>query len=285
MISNFHTHSRFCDGKGEPREYVEYALSRGFNAIGFSSHAPVPFPNNFSVTDEEYLDYCNEVRRLKAEYEGRIEIHLGLEIDYIPGVLEDFRPLVEKGGLEYVIGSVHLLPHPDNYETLRKGVDDIPPYLWFIDGPKQESYDDGLNRIFHGDIRAGVKAFFHQNNAMIERNCPDIVGHVDKIVMHNHDRYFLPNEPWFRDLLFETLRLISEKGIIAEINTRGIYKGRHYDFYPSRDAIRYMNQLGIPVIVSTDAHQPTDLDKDEGAFEFLKEIKYKNLLHSINHIL
>lgn len=274
MISNYHTHSRHCDGKGELREYVDFALSHGFKALGFSGHAPVPFPNNFSIKDEDYLDYCDEVRRLKEEFEGRIDIHLGLEIDYIPGVLEDFSTLIERGGLEYVIGSIHLIP------THRLGPDeDIPSNLWFIDGPRQETYDEGLKRLFGGDIRKGVRAFFHQSNEMIERNCPDIVGHCDKIVMHNRGRYFQPDEAWFRDLLYETIALIKEKGCIAEINTRGLYKGRHNDYYPSRAAIRHMNELGIPVIVGTDAHEPANLVMFEGVYEFLKEINYKNIIN------
>ncbi len=276
MISNYHTHSRYCDGKGELREYVEYALSRGFKALGFSGHAPVPFENNFSIKEEDYLDYCNEVRRLKEEYDGRIEIRLGLEIDYIPGVLEDFGALIATGGLDYTIGSVHLVPS----SPIPEGTD-IAEQLWFIDGPRYETYDEGLQKIFGGDIRAGVRAFFHQSNEMIEKNRPTIVGHMDKIVMHNRGRYFDPEEDWFRELLYETIELVRETGCIAEINTRGLYKGRHTDFYPSRNAIRHMNELGIPVLVGTDAHQPSDLDKFEGIHDFLKEIGYRNVVTSL----
>lgn len=290
MISNYHTHSRYCDGRGELREYVEYALAHGFQALGFSGHAPVPFPNNFSIKDDNYLNYCNEVRALKAEYADRIDIRLGLEIDYIPGLLEDFTPLVEQGGLEYTIGSVHLIPHPDETETLRllnataKGDErqQIPYHLWFIDGPRQETYDNGLHHIFHDDIRAGVRAYFHQQNAMIERNHPTIVGHFDKIVMHNKNRYFQYDEPWFRDLLYETVQLIHESGCIAEVNTRGLYKGRHTDYYPARETLKHMNSLGIPVLVGTDAHEPANLDQFEGVFDFLKEIDYRNVVSKLS---
>lgn len=295
MLSNYHTHSHYCDGKGALREYVEYALAHDFKALGFSGHAPVPFPNKFSIDQAHYQDYCNEVRSLQQEYAGRIDIKLGLEIDYIPGVLEDFSDLIASGGLQYTIGSVHLIPHPDRTEALRhmeRGVArpqaddrrgmDIANELWFIDGPRQETYDEGLQRIFHGDIRAGVKAFFYQNNAMIERNRPTIVGHFDKIVMHNKGRYFQYEEHWFRDLLYETVQLIRETGCMAEINTRGLYKGRHDDFYPAKETLRHMNTLGIPVIVGTDAHEPANLDRFEGAFEFLKAIGYHNIVSTLS---
>lgn len=268
MLSNFHTHSLYCDGKAPLRDFVELAVSHGFSALGFSGHAPVPFDNTFAIPQERYLDYCREVRALQAEYADRIEITLGLEIDYIPGLLEDFTPLVEQGGLDYTIGSVHLIPGEGEG-------------LWFIDGSKQETYDEGLHRLFGGDIRRGVRAYFHQQNAMLERNRPTIVGHPDKIVMHNRDRYFREDEPWFEALALETLALVHELGLICEVNTRGIYKGRHADYYPSRRLIRQIKQWRIPLLVSTDAHQPDDLLRTEGAHQFLQEIAYPEVLSRI----
>jgi histidinol phosphatase-like PHP family hydrolase len=39
-----------------------------------------------------------------------------------------------------------------------------------------------------------------------------------------------------------------------------------------------MNELGIPVIVSTDAHAPDDLIKSECCEEFLRSIGYKEIV-------
>ncbi len=271
MLSNFHTHSNYCDGKATLREMVDFAVSHGFTALGFSGHGPLPFKNTYSITD--YEGYCREVRALQEEYRDRIEISLGLEIDYVPGMLEDFTPLIEQGHLDYTIGSVHLIPAPG-----------ITPHdsddLWMIDGSRYETYDEGLMRHFGGDIRRGVRAYFHQENAMLERNRPTIVGHPDKIVMHNRDRYFHEDEPWYRDLALETIHLIKELGLICEINTRGIYKGRHTDYYPGKWLINEMKTLRIPVIISTDAHMPDDLLRTEGAYEYLEEIGYPEVLKS-----
>lgn len=271
MKVNYHTHSCFCDGRGKPEEYVEYAINHGFTHLGFSGHAPVPFENDFAIRADCYQKYCNEIRSLKSEYAGRIDIHLGLEIDYIPGVLDDFSKFVNDGGLEYFIGSVHLVNNPEG----------DPNDLWFIDGSHQEVYDDGISRIFHGDVRKAVTAFFHQNNRMIEEVKPPVIGHFDKIVMHNRDRFFTYNEPWFQNLVNETVSLISEYGIICEINTRGLYKKRHSDFYPARDTIRRMNELDIPVMVSTDAHEPANLDMFEGAYDFLHSIGYREIVYTL----
>lgn len=271
MRSNYHTHSSYCDGKATPREMVDFAVAHGFSALGFTGHCPLPFENTFSITD--YEGYCNEIRALKAEYADRIKIYLGLEIDYVPSMLEDFSPLIEQGGLEYTIGSVHLIPASNTPQ----GDED----LWFIDGPRYERYDDGLFRLFGGDIRRAVRAYFHQQNAMLEKNRPTVVGHPDKIVMHNRDRYFHEDEPWYRDLALETIHLIKELNLICEINTRGIYKGRHADYYPAKWLIQEMKTLRIPVLVSTDAHAPEDLLHTEGAYEYLKEIGYREVLETL----
>lgn len=278
MLSNYHNHSNYCDGKATLREMVDFAVAHGFEELGFSGHSPLPYLNTFSIKQDRYLDYCNEVRALRDEYADRLKIHLGLEIDYVPGLCEDFRPLIETGGLEYTIGSVHLIPQPESIGYIRSHPTEAADYLWMIDGAKYERYDEGLQWLFGGDIKRGVRAFFDQNNRMIESQRPTIVGHFDKIVMNNKDRYFHYDEKWFLDLVYETVQLIHETGCICEVNTRGIYKGRHYDFYPARQTLRHMNTLGIPVIVSTDAHLPEDLLHTEGAYEFLEEIDYRNVL-------
>ena len=272
MKINYHTHSSYCDGKATPREMVEFAVAHGFTALGFTGHCPLPFENTFSITD--YESYCSDIRALKEEYKDRIKILLGLEMDYVPGMLEDFSSLIEQGQLEYTIGSVHLIPASNTPQGDEN--------LWFIDGPRWERYDEGLFRLFDGDIRHAVRAYFHQQNAMLERNRPTIVGHPDKIVMHNRDRYFHEDEPWYRDLALETIHLIKELDLICEINTRGIYKGRHADYYPGKWLIEEMKQLRIPVIVSTDAHAPEDLLRTEGAYEYLKEIDYRDVLQSLS---
>lgn len=272
MLSNFHTHSSYCDGKATLREMVDFAVAHGFTELGFSGHCPLPFENTFSITD--YEGYCNEVRVLKEEYKDRIKIYLGLEIDYIPGMLEDFTPLIEQGGLEYTIGSIHLIPAEG---IIPMDAND----LWMIDGSRYQTYDEGLMKHYGGDIKRGVTAYFHNENAMLEKNRPSIVGHPDKIVMHNRDRYFTEDEKWYRDLAFETIHLIKDLDLVCEINTRGIYKGRHADYYPGKWLIQEMKLLHIPVIVSTDAHSPEDLLRTEGAYEYLREIEYPAVLQSL----
>jgi len=277
---NLHTHSIFSDGKSQPREIVEEAVRQGLTTLGFSEHSPLPFDNNFSVKEADMPSYVDEIAQLKAEFKGKIDIYCGLEADYLTGVSEPFAITKEKHHLDYLIGGVHLV--------VNKPVDPSPQSptpintdeIWFIDGPKWEVYDDGLQRLFGGDIRRAVRRFFEQTNEMIENEPFDIIAHFDKIKMHNRDRYFHEDETWYRKLALETLDLIRQKGLVMEINTRGIYKKRYNGFYPSPWLMQEACKMGIPAIISADAHHFSEISLEfEAAEEALKQAGYRSVVN------
>lgn len=245
---NHHTHSHFCDGTSDPEIYVKEAIKLGFASLGFSSHAPVPFENNFALSDDRRDDYMNRIRELQKKYEDQIEIYLSLEIDYIPDITRDFSFYRKEMRLDYTIGGIHLIKK-----------EDISEGLWFIDGPKSERYDEGLQKLFHNDIKEGVAAYYHTVNEMVTTQKPDIVAHLDKIKMHNQNRYFTEDEKWYTDLVDETLAVIAESGCIVEINTRGIYKKRCPDLFPSLPILKKLYKLQVPITISSDAHAPEEL--------------------------
>lgn len=244
---NYHTHSLYSDGSHEPRAYVQAAIARGFKSIGFSEHSVLPFDNTFALKPELVKAYTAEISQLQKEFSGQTEVLLALEADYIPVLSSGFAALKQELKLDYIIGSVHLVgnSYPDN--------------LWFIDGPKRETYDDGLERFFNGDIRKAVRTYWHQINEMLETETFDIVGHLDKIKMHNQGRWFREEETWYTGLVNETLALIAEKDVIVEVNTRGIYKGRSDSFFPGEYILRIIRERNIPVTISSDAHQPYEI--------------------------
>ena len=289
---NLHTHSIYSDGKSQPREIVEEAVRQGLTTLGFSEHSPLPFDNNFSVKEANMPKYVAEIAQLKAEFKDKIDIYCGLEADYLTGVSEPFTVTKEKYHLDYLIGGVHLVIEPairqaqgpektkvvEPAETPTQTIN--PDEIWFIDGPKWEVYDEGLQKFFDGDIRRAVRRFFEQSNEMIENEPFDIIAHFDKIKMHNRDRYFQENEPWYRKLALETLDLIREKGLIMEINTRGIYKKRYNGFYPSPWLMEEACKMGVPAIISADAHHFSEITLEfEAAEEALKQAGYRSVVN------
>ena len=93
MIANYHTHTYRCGhAAGEDRQYVETAIRRGLQVLGFSDHVPMPFPDGhesrFRVPLRLLEDYVQSVLDLRAEYRADIDVRLGFEAEYYPDLFE-----------------------------------------------------------------------------------------------------------------------------------------------------------------------------------------------------
>lgn len=267
--ANLHSHNQYCDGKADMEEMVKSAISKQFSILGVSSHAPVPLENHFAIRDEKHLrEYCREVRLLQEKFKNVIELHLSLEIDYIPEITKNFDDFSHMCNLDYTIGSVHLV---------KNGSDER---LWFIDGPEPDIYDQGLKEVFHGDIIKAVTTYYHQINEMITTQKPDMIGHIDKVKMHNKNRYFSEHENWYIRLVNETLDYIKANDCVMEVNTRGIYKGRTDALFPGEIILKKALEMGVPISMNSDAHHPDDMDGHYNeAIKKLKNIGFKEMLY------
>ncbi len=260
MLTNHHTHTLYSDGSSQPEDFISQAIAKGFNILGFTEHSPLPFENTFSFKKEYREEYMALMNTLKQKYSAQIAVYSGMEMDYIPGMSENFAKVKEEYRLDYIIGSVHLVRPADSGE------------LWFTDGSNYQTYDQGLNELFSGDIRKAVSTYYQQLNEMIETQHIDMIGHFDKVKMHNRDRFFKEDEPWYKALVSETLDLLQDRDIIVEVNTRGIYKQRSESTYPGLEILKQIKEKRIPVMINSDAHQPHELDLAfEHGFSLLKE--------------
>lgn len=243
--ANYHTHSLYCDGKSTLEEHVREAEKQGLLQLGFSSHSPVPFENSFAISEEKLPEYIQEIDQLQQKTD--VKLLKSLECDFIPGMTIDFAERQKVCGLDYIIGGVHLVrpPHGDG--------------LWFIDGSKQETYDDGLRDLFDNNIKAAVTTFWEQTFEMLETQQMDIIAHFDKIKMHNRDRFFTEDEAWYKVLADKAIQLIKRHDVIIEVNTRGLYKKRCEHFYPSTELLMKARKADIPVLISSDAHKAEEL--------------------------
>jgi histidinol-phosphatase (PHP family) len=238
MWTNYHCHTNFCDGKKPVADVVAAAKARGMIAIGISSHAPLPFPNKWSIKPGMFNTYLEEIKKAK-EQNRDIQVYSGLEVDFIPGKIS---PLDFKDRIDYTIGSVHF-------------VNDT----WEIDNT-YDVFVDGLTNMFGGSIRHAVARYYALTREMVSSATPDIVGHMDKIKMHNRgDQFFMEDEPWYREEIDLTLNAIAKAGCIVEVNTRGIYQKKTDTTYPSPWILEEILRKNIPVTISSDAHHPDDL--------------------------
>lgn len=263
-LTNYHSHCLYCDGRADMEAFVRFALSEGFSSYGFSSHAPLPFPTSWTMEWDRMDDYLSEFHRLKAKYAERIELYVGLEIDYLdetshPGIAR-FRNLP----LDYRIGSVHMLPTADG-----EVVD--------IDVPV-DTFCRLVDVRFGGDLDRVVHLYYDRLLRMVELGGFDIVGHADK--MHYNASCYrrgLLDEEWYDDLVRSYFQEIARHGYQVEVNTKS-YLDKHV-LFPNVRYFSYLNKLGIRVQVNSDAHYPERInDGRREALQALHRAGYRSVM-------
>ena len=110
QLSNYHSHCTFCDGRSTPEDFIKFAVAHGFRAYGFSSHSPLPFETFWNMSKDDMPEYLTEIERLKKKYSDRLEIYVGLEIDFLDKSYNASIPYFRNLPLDYRIGSIHFLP-------------------------------------------------------------------------------------------------------------------------------------------------------------------------------
>lgn len=256
---NYHSHTEYCDGAETVKKYAEEALRLGLPAYGYSSHAPVAFDTDWCIPDDRFPGYLEDVREVKSEYAGRIQLYLGLEIDYIPGIAGRNQHLLKDTALDYYIGSVHFV---DAF------ADGTP---WNID-TAFDLFQKGLRQVFDNDYRKAATRYYELTREMICQDRPDVIGHIDKIKMFNQmGHYFHGDESWYRDQIDLTIRTLKEHDSIVEVNTRGYYKYGQEELYPSQWIIERMDAAGIRLMINSDSHNPNEIT--EGMEFAARELK------------
>lgn len=273
LLSNYHSHSTFCDGSSCIEDYILEAIEQGFASYGISSHAPIPFKVKWCMDEKKLKSYIRFIEYLKDKWKSQIEIYKSLEIDYIPGLSGPNSSLIKSINLDYTIGSIHFVDFLN------------PSTPWEIDG-SNATFERGLHQLFKGNVQAAVKRYYELIRLMVTHESPDIVGHLDKIKIQNKAQmYFLENEGWYIQEVLKTLLCIKEKGCMIEVNTRGWYKNKTEDLYPSRWILSEIAKNDIPIVLNSDAHQPGEISK---GFEFAQRVLIESgitgSLHLVNGI-
>ncbi|MBN1158838.1 MAG: histidinol-phosphatase [Bacteroidales bacterium] len=269
--TNFHSHSVYCDGRSEPGNFIRESIRKGFLAFGCSSHAPVPFQSHWNMPREKLQDYLDTINELKLSYKDQIQVYTGLEIDYIEGYWGYADSFLQELPLDYRIGSVHYL------ERMSDGS------FFCFDG-KPEGFFENIELLYNNDFKAAIRKYYHHVRQMVRKDNPDIIGHLDKIKMHNNKRkYFDENETWYIREVEDTIDLIAEKNCIVEVNTRGLYRHDPPMLYPSPWVLKYMSGKNIPVMINSDAHHPSEIDAGyDYAASVLREAGWKTVRILIN---
>ena len=234
MFANYHTHTPRCNhATGTEDEYIKAALQAGLKTLGFSDHTPYGFPDGYythmRMLPQELPGYADTVRLKRKQYQGKLDIHLGLEAEYYPAYFDDLLVMLRDNGIEYLILGQHW-----------SGNEIDEPY----NGRPTES-EEQLKKYCDQVIEAmntGVFSYVAH---------PDLLNYVgDEKIYENH----------MRRLCREAVSC----GIPLEINLLGLGGGRHY---PAERFWRIAAQEGNQAVLGADAHSPQMLlDKETETF-------------------
>lgn len=243
--TNYHGHCEYCDGQGQIEDYIVKAIELKMDAIGISSHAPVPFDTDWNMPAQKLPAYLSEVEQLTEKYKEQIRVYKSLEVDYIPGLISAEKDFIKAAELDYVVGSVHFIGQMNDGTH------------WAVDAPLNE-FMQGLEETFDGDIKRAAIRYYELEREMLDSATPTIIGHMDKVKMHNKRlSLFDENDAWYVDEVHKTLEKVKEKGVIVEINTKAYFRDGH--LFPGPEHWATIKELEIPITINSDAHHPDKL--------------------------
>lgn len=250
FISNCHTHTIYCDGKNTAREMIDAAIEKGFVSLGFSGHSPMKQNNGWTMTLEGTEKYIAEINSLKGEYDGRIDILCGIELD------NDYDG-INPDDFDYVIGSVHQLKKGDRAYD----VDYTAEHL-----------KEAVDEFFDGSFNAMSREYFSTLADFVISTKVDVVGHFDLITKFNLDApLFDESDSEYRGYALEAVdRILAAKpDILFEVNTGAMFRVGKREPYPADFILRHICEKGGRITLTSDSHSASSID-----FAFDKAIEY-----------
>ena len=190
---------------------------------------------------DEFDEYVALVERARTAWAGRIDIRLGMESDYVPGMEPWLEELHGRAEFHHVLGSVH--PHLSDYKE----------------------------RYFSGDSEAFQRTYFEHLAMAAETGLFDTIAHPDLVKIVAPDEWDFERTA---DIIRPNLDRIAAAGTAMELNTSGLNK-KPCEMNPGRGMLGEMHERGIPVVMGADAHDPHRVSANfEDALDVLSEVGY-----------
>ena len=254
--TNYHSHCDFCDGRGKMEEFVKAAIACGMTAYGITSHTTFPMPPIKSLQPHTYPLYFDEFMRLKSLYGKKIDLYVGLEIDYLDEVRNPRLSFYATLPTDYTIGGVHFVAN-------ERGE-------WMCTDGGFERFREVAIQLFAGDIRRIVELFYEQSHRLVRCGHFDIHAHPDKIALNASQ--FEPGilqERWYEELAFNHISSLAGGDFLVEVNTKALEQ--HNRIFPGVEWLSLVRKLGLKLVVNSDCH---DVDKiDSGRYETMQILK------------
>ncbi|NBW87985.1 MAG: histidinol-phosphatase HisJ family protein, partial [Planctomycetia bacterium] len=247
LLYESHCHTPLCKhAHGEPVEYAAAALERGLRGIIFTCHCPLPdrISHTVRMAPEEFDRYVEIVGEARDKFAGRLDVRLGLESDYYPGVEPWLEKLHARAPLHHVLGSVHM--QVTHYRA----------------------------RYFTGDFLAYQRTYFEHLAASAETGLFDTLAHPDLVKNEAPAEWDFAR---IRPDIERALDRIARTGVAMELNTSGLNKAMP-EMNPGPRMLALIRERGIPVVLGADAHRPGRVaDRYEDALRLLGETGFRTV--------
>ena len=247
-----HTHSQFCPhGSREATEqFIERAIALGFETYSLTEHPPLPrefidptADNSCGMQQEDLEPYLLHVQELKKRYANRIDIRVGLEVDYIPGYESDISTMLNDYGsqIDDALLSVHFLEGKGGWRCV-----DLSP----------EDFQDGLIDVY-GSVEAVHGAYWAFVKQAVEADLgpykPQRMSHLS--LVHKFQlKHPLKNPLLWRPRVLEILELIRERGMELDLDAAGLFKPDCREIYPAPWIMAEAVKRRIPFVYGSDTH-------------------------------
>jgi histidinol-phosphatase (PHP family) len=232
--------------------YVDVALARGADEIGFTEHlyrchesadALGPFWEREPRRDlaEQAQRFVEEDRTLSLERyvevvldarDRGLPVKLGLEVDFFPWSIEAVLELLAPYPFDFLIGSVHWVGG------------------WSID------HDDARHEFERRGVDQAYADYFAWKTELAASGAVDVLAHADVVKKFGYRPATPPVE------LYRTLASAAAASDMAvEVSTAGLYKPVA-EMYPAPRLLDEMYAAGVPVTLASDAHVPQECARD-----------------------
>jgi histidinol-phosphatase (PHP family) len=250
-----HTHTPFCchGSDAAQEQYIQRAVELGFERYTVSEHPPLPenwvrdpkLMEELAMTMDRLPLYFAEMKKIKEQFAGQIEVTIGLEIDYLYKSESFSEQMLDTWlqDLEDVIVSVHYLPGKEGNRCIDFTPDDF-----------RDAFLD-----YYGSMDRIIDEYFNHVEMAIEwgKQIPvrKRIGHINLI------EKFRQALPPFDDALMERrlrslLPKLKDAGFGLDVNTAGMRVTTCGSIYVPEWLARECRQYGIPLVYGSDAHHP-----------------------------
>ncbi len=248
-----HMHTPLCKhARGAPADYAQEAEKKGLRGITFTCHSPMPFGWNpgARMSVNQLPQYVEMIEKTREDFAGRVDVRLGLESDYMPGMESWLEDLHQKADFSYILGSVH--PQTQEYQAI------------YLEGSSRLAYERGY---FENLANAAESGLF------------DCLSHPDIVKIVHPKQYDVSDH---LDTIRRALDRIARTGIAMELNTSGLNKP-YPEMNPGMEILGEMAARNIPVVLGSDSHDAYRVGADfDKALDKLESVGYESISYFLD---